>query len=53
MHAVIVRPRVKAALERITGALLVAIGLSVTLEKRERPPASLQWVSAKRQGPHL
>lgn len=34
MHAVIVRPRVKAALERITGALLVAIGLSVALEKR-------------------
>jgi threonine/homoserine/homoserine lactone efflux protein len=34
MHAVIARPRVKAALERITGALLVAIGLSVALEKR-------------------
>lgn len=34
MHAVIVRPRVKASLERVTGAVLIALGLRVALEKR-------------------
>jgi threonine/homoserine/homoserine lactone efflux protein len=34
MHAVIVRPRVKAGLERITGGVLIALGLRVALEKR-------------------
>jgi threonine/homoserine/homoserine lactone efflux protein len=33
MHAVIVRPRVKAALERVTGAVLIALGLRVALER--------------------
>ena len=34
MHAVIVRPRVKAALERVTGGVLIALGLRVALERR-------------------
>jgi threonine/homoserine/homoserine lactone efflux protein len=34
MHAVIVRPRVKASLERLTGGVLIALGLRVALEKR-------------------
>jgi hypothetical protein len=34
MHAVIVRPRVKAALERVTGAVPIALGRRVALEKR-------------------
>jgi threonine/homoserine/homoserine lactone efflux protein len=34
MHAVIVRPRVKAGLERFTGVVLIALGLRVALEKR-------------------
>jgi threonine/homoserine/homoserine lactone efflux protein len=34
MHDVIVRPRVKASLERITGGVLIALGLRVALEKR-------------------
>lgn len=34
MHAVIVRPRVKASLERFTGVVLMALGLRVALEKR-------------------
>jgi threonine/homoserine/homoserine lactone efflux protein len=34
MHAVIIRPRVKASLARVTGAVLIALGLRVALEKR-------------------
>jgi threonine/homoserine/homoserine lactone efflux protein len=33
MHAAITRPRVKAALERVTGAVLVALGLRVAAAK--------------------
>jgi threonine/homoserine/homoserine lactone efflux protein len=33
MHAVIVRPRVKAALESVTGAVLIALGLRVATER--------------------
>jgi threonine/homoserine/homoserine lactone efflux protein len=34
MHAVIVRPRVKASLDRFTRVVLMALGLRVALEKR-------------------
>jgi hypothetical protein len=33
MHAVIARPRVKAALERVTGAVLIGLGLRVATER--------------------
>ena len=36
MHAVIVRPGVEASLERITGGVLILLGLRVALEKRGR-----------------
>lgn len=34
MHAAIIRPRVKAALERATGAVLIALGLRVAVAHR-------------------
>jgi threonine/homoserine/homoserine lactone efflux protein len=33
LHAALTRPRVKAALERATGAILIALGLRVALER--------------------
>jgi threonine/homoserine/homoserine lactone efflux protein len=34
MHAAITRPRVKAALERVTGVILITLGLRVALARR-------------------
>jgi threonine/homoserine/homoserine lactone efflux protein len=33
LHAAMTRPRVKAALERVTGAVLIALGLRVAMER--------------------
>ena len=33
LHAAMTRPRVKVALERVTGAVLIALGLRVAIER--------------------